>query len=557
MSVATASLEAARGAGRTLDRLLERPRTVLATLAGAQIAATLALAYRVEHNGWVYFQGGDQIWFSTTGWLLGRLQLAPTEASYLWPLVEAPITWLTGPTYVQVLPALVVLNVFVLGPIGLLCVYGIAARIGGRLLGYWAALLWVIAPYAVIPLFVERYHEKWTEQFLPQATGLTAMADYPSMVAVLAAAFFVTRSLSPGRIADAALAGLLLGAAGGLKPPNLLLGFGAALAYPLARRWREAVAFGAAVVPSLLVLLLWKQRTLGELPLLSMQEIRLAAGATAVVAIDIDRYIELDLEHWRQQMNYLREFFWSARLAQWVPFAGLLAVLRVRRGAIAGLLAGWLGAFLLVKGFSTRADIQANTFWRLLMPAWPAYLLLFASIPLLVPTLFRRLGPRLTPPADHAVRVRWVVVALAFTVLVPAAAAATSSRIAPPTPAVVPWVPSGEILTPVDTSIALTTERVGEGLRLSWKGGPWRADVFYRVYRGTRPDGDLLCTTSNDVTWVCHFYGEPIVTTRDQSFVVANPSPGATYRVGVGTNWANDPAFGDIFAFSPPVRAPR
>ena len=183
VSVATTSLAAARGAGRTLDYLLERPRTVLATLVGAQIATTLALALRVEHNGWVYFQGGDQIWFTTTGWLLGRLELAPTEASYLWPLVQAPITWLTGPTYVQALPVLVVLNVFVLGPIGLLCVYGIAARIGGRLLGYWTALLWVIAPYAAIPLFVDRYHEKWTEQFLPQATGLTAMADYPSMVA--------------------------------------------------------------------------------------------------------------------------------------------------------------------------------------------------------------------------------------------------------------------------------------------------------------------------------------------------------------------------------------
>ena len=556
MSVATSSLAAARGAGRTLDYLLERPRTVLGTLVGAQIAATLALALGVEHNGWVYFQGGDQIWFTTAGWLLGGLELAPTESSYLWPLVQAPVTWLTGPTYVQALPALVVLNVFVLGPIGLLCIYGIAAHIGGRLLGYWAAFLWVIAPYAAIPLFVDRYHEKWTEQFLPQATGLTAMADYPSMVVVLAAAYFVTRSLSPGRLADAALAGLVLGAAGGLKPPNLLFGFGAALAYPLARRWWEAIAFGAAVVPSLLVLALWKQRTLGELPLLSMDEIRVAAGTTAVVALDVDRYIELDLDHWRQQMNYLREFFWSARLAQWAPFAGLLAVVRVRRGAIAGLLAGWLGAFLLVKGFSTRADIQANTFWRLLMPAWPAYLLLFASIPLLVPTLFRRLGPRSAPPTGRSVRARWLVVALVLTVLLPAAATAASTQITPPTPAVVPWVPSGEILTPVDTSLAPTTERVDEGLRLSWTAKPWRANVFYRVFRGTLPDGDLSCSTSNDVTWVCHFYAEPVGTTRDHTFVVPDAPPGATYRIGVGTNWADDPEFGDIFVFSPPVRAP-
>jgi hypothetical protein len=558
MSATTSSLAAARSAGRTLDRLLERPRTVLATLAAAQIVATLALALRVEHNGWVYFQGGDQIWFTTTGWLLGRFELAPTEASYLWPLVQAPITWVTGSTYVQALPVLVVLNVLVLGPIALLCVYGIATRIGGRLLGYWAALLWVIAPYAAIPLFVDRYHEKWTEQFLPQATGLTAMADYPSMVVVLAAAFFVTRSLSPQRVLDAALAGLLLGAAGGLKPPNLLFGFGAALAYPIARRWREALAFGAAATLGLLMLALWKQRTLGTLPVFALQEVRLAAGATpAATDLNIDKYVQLDLDHWRLQMAQLREFFFSPRLAQWAPVAGLLAVLRVRRGAIAGLLVGWLGAFILVKGFNENADIQANTFWRLLMPAWPAYLLLLASVPLLVPTLVRRLGPRLAQPAAGPVRPRWVVVALVLTILLPAAATAASSRIAPPTPAIVPVEASGQILTPVDASVAVTTERTGKALRLSWNDGPWRAAVFYRVYRSTRPDGDVQCATSNSSTWVCYFKGQQIGTTRDRSFVVTNPSPGATYRVGVGTNWANDPELGDIFAFSPPVRAPR
>ena len=44
---------------------------------------------------------------------------------------------------------------------------------------------------------------------------------------------------------------------------------------------------------------------------------------------------------------------------------------------------------------------RRDTFWRLLMPAWPAYLLLFASIPLLVPTLARRLGERMQRSADR------------------------------------------------------------------------------------------------------------------------------------------------------------
>ncbi len=279
VSVASSSLAAARGAGRTVDQLLERPRVVLGALIGIQIAATFVLALTVTHNGWVYFQGGDQIVNTTTGWLLTTFVLAPTEIGYVWPLVQAPITLITGPTFVQALPVLVVLDVLVLGPIAILCVYGIAATIGGRLLGYWAAALWVLAPFAAIPLFVDRYHEKWVDHFLPQALGLTAMPDFPSMVLVLGAAYFVARSLSPGTVADAALAGLLAGAAGGLKPANYLFVLGAALAYPIALRWREAIVFGIALVPSLLALYFWKDRGLGYVPAISLEQTRLAAGS--------------------------------------------------------------------------------------------------------------------------------------------------------------------------------------------------------------------------------------------------------------------------------------
>ena len=149
------------------------------------------------------------------------------------------------------------------------------------------------------------------------------------------------------------------------------------------------------------------------------------------------------------------------------------------------------------------------------------------------------------------------MVALVLTAVLPAAATAASSRVEPPTPAVIPGQSGGGILTPVDTGIALTTERVGKAQRLSWTDGPWRADVFYRVYRSDRPEGDLLCTTSSGVAWYCFLYGEPVVTTRDRTFIDPDPPRGATYRVGVGTNWANDPDLGDIFALSPPARAAR
>ncbi len=558
MSVAASSVAVAHGVGRTVDRLLAHPRAVVGTLVVAQIAMTLVLALSVDHNGWVWFQGGDQIWMTTTGWFFGQAKLPPTETAYLWPSVQAPVTWATGPTYLQALPALVVGQVLVLGPLALLCIYGIAARIGGRLLGYWATLLWVIAPFAAIPLFVDRYQERWSEQFLPQALGLTAMADFPSMVIVLAAVLFVVRSLVPGRIPDAVMAGLLLGAAAALKPPNLLAVAGVLLAYVVARRWREGLACGAAIVPALLVLLFWKVRGLGDVPLFALDQARLAASSVPELgAVNLDRYFNFDLEHWRTQMDQLREFFWSARLAQWAPVAGLVAVLRVRRGAIAALLGGWLAAFILVKGFSTRADIQANTFWRLLMPAWPAYLLLFASIPLLVPTLARRLGERMQPPSTSNVSLLWIVAVALGTVAIPAVAIAASSPfVPPPAKSIVQEFEDGNILTPVDDDVELRVERAASGARLRWtSGGAWNADVFYRVYRHDGTGNDTECLPSSGVAWYCYFRGEPIATTRDLTFLDESAPPIATYRIGVGTNWIDDPDEGDVFAFSPPVTA--
>ena len=555
MSVATSAATTARWSGRTLDRLLERPRAVVGSLIGAQIGATLVFALAVDHNGWVWFQGGDQIWLSTQGWLLGQLELPPTELGYLWSYLLTPIMWVTGPTYVQALPPLVVLQVLIFGPVALLCIYDLASRIGGRVLGYWASFVWVIAPFASIPLFVDRYQERFGEQFLPQALGLTAMSDYPSMVLVLVSAVFVVRSLDASRLTDAVLAGLLLGATTAVKPPNLLMGAGAALAYVIARRWRAGIAFGAAIVPSLLVLALWKERGLGGIPALGLEEVRLATGAaTTAISVDLDRYVDFDLDHWLTQMDALREFFWSARVAQWAPVAGLIAIVRVRRGAIGALLAGWLAAFLVVKGFSPRATIESGSFWRLLMPAWPAYLLLLAAIPLLVPTLARRLGERMRAPAAPPVARRWIAVVAALTVLIPASAIAVSSPLEGPALALTQDDVGNFILTSVDDSVELRVERVAEGHRLTWDDGPWRANVFYRVYRAEGDDVDCENTDGHPAQ-SCYVRGTPIATVREREFLDTDGPPGATYRIGIGTNWIDDPAFGDVFAFSPPAAA--
>jgi len=142
---------------------------------------------------------------------------------------------------------------------------------------------------------------------------------------------------------------------------------------------------------------------------------------------------------------------------------------------------------------------------------------------------------------------------------VPAAATAASSQIQPPSPpALVQDLGSSAILTPVDTGIQLEVQPVGRSNVLRWTvDGSWRADVFYRVYRKDGGGDDLLCSTAAKVAWDCYVKGDPIATTRARAYVDPSPPAKATYRGGVGTNWANDPAQGDVFALSPAVQVSR
>jgi hypothetical protein len=533
------------------DRIAARPRTALATLAAAQVAATVVLGLTATHNGWAWFQGGDQIWYTTDGWLLGRLHLPPGEVSYGWPLVVAPVEWLTGPTWIQAMPWIAALNVLVLGPIALLCVYGITARLVGRLLGLVAATLWVVAPYVAIPLWVDRYHERWVDQFVPQAVGLSALADFPSMVALLVAAWLLLRAIDLRSWSDATAAGLLAGYAGAMKPPNLLFLAGAGLALLAARRWREGAIFAVALAPALLTLLVWKERGLGSIPLFALDEVRHAAG-TQVAGLSVDRYVDIDWNHWKLQMSELREFFRAARLVQWAPLAGAVALALVRRWAGLGLLAGWLGAFLLVKGTSPLADIEAGSFFRLLMPAWPAYLLLLAPLPLLVPTFPRRFGARLEPPPARPLRPRWVWAAIVALGLVPLLVVAAARPLDGPDRAVVQQLELTTVLTPVDTSIAVQTRRDGESQVLTWEDDGWHADVTYVVLRTPGAGPDVSCATAGVTR--CTLTMIRLGETREREFTDGSPPPGVTYRIGVATDYRDRPG-GDMFAVSAPVRA--
>ena len=123
-------------AGRALRdaayTLVDHRRVVLATLMVAQVGLVVALALSIEHNGWLYYQGGDQIWLVTTGWLFTLVEMPWAIISPGWPLVLAAITALTGPDMVAAIPPTMALNVLVLGPLATWAVYALAARIAGR-----------------------------------------------------------------------------------------------------------------------------------------------------------------------------------------------------------------------------------------------------------------------------------------------------------------------------------------------------------------------------------------------------------------------------------------
>ena len=138
---------------RGADALTRHVVVALGAIVAAQIAATVALFFSINHNGWLTYQGGDQIWLVTSGWLLGHGTIGYGLTSYGWPLLLAPLTWITGSSSVDLLPLTTILQVCVFGPIATLAVYDIGARLAGRLAGLWCAAAFVAAPFAAIPYF--------------------------------------------------------------------------------------------------------------------------------------------------------------------------------------------------------------------------------------------------------------------------------------------------------------------------------------------------------------------------------------------------------------------
>ncbi len=535
-----------------------------------QWLALVVFALTVRHNSWLYYQGGDQTFYYTSGWKMSHWTLPTAEVGWGWSYLLIPIAGPAGPTVLSGLPWVILLDTLVLLPIALVAVYGIAARIGGRLLGYWAAALYIAVPYLAIPLWADRYHGKWVEQTLPQTLGLTPLADFPSMVLLLVCAYLVVRALDTGDWREPVLAGLTAGFALGVKPSNAIFFFAPVLAFLLARRWRQVVVFGGALAPGLVLLALWKQRGLGVLPLFTQGSaddhplasigLPLPPGTLA----SLGRYVHIDWDQLRLNRDALHEFFWSVRPLEWVPIAGVLAIGR-RSWPKAALVAAWFVAFLLVKGSSDQSSVEDASFFRLMMPSFPAFLLLLAAIPLLVPRLAARIGPQLPAGAESLRRLdRLIVAAAALFVVVPLVLLAAARAQVGPTAV---KNDAQHTFIPVIGDFNLSARSSATGMSLTWTP-PFHGSVrtFYSVLRSrptfpdpTNPedrtviDGVACRKRINGSAQDCHLFMRQIGVTRGLGWADTPPPGRWTYRVAMTANWIDDPTRGDMLLLAKPV----
>ena len=523
-----------------------RPVYVLAPLLGVQWLAVLALALTVRHNGWLYYAGGDQIWHYTGAYLLAHGHLPPAYVGYGWSFLLAPVAAIAGPNLVSALPAMVLFNTLVLLPVALLCMYGIGARLAGRIFGYFAALLWVVLPYLGIVFVQVGYHQKYTELTLPQQLGLTSVPDFPSMVALIVSAYLCLRALDSRRWEIAALAGLAAGYAIAIKPSNALFLFAPGLLL-VVERWRSLLAFAAGLAPSLLALAVWKYRGLGELAAAPAPQVRVAVGPGSLT----HRIFSPQLNSWahlHQVLLGFREHFWIARVIEWTPVAGLIGLLaRSRRGVL--LVGTWFVVYLLVKGTYLPASIDDASFFRILMPAFPAYVLLAASVSLLVPGVRARPAPVRPEPTGRRLTFA-VVAAFGLFAALPLGVLAAVPRLHDQG-ALVVRAPD----TPVPVNGTVSVSSAHGKVRLAWDSmKPRSARAFYHVLRAKGPKADVACAGRlNGSSDNCVLYAQSIATTRATTFT-DRPGPGRwIYRIGVAANWVDDPTLGDVYVVTKPA----
>ncbi len=356
---------------------MRRPDPLLAATVLLQWLVTAGVAVAADHSGSVY--GGSAAAERVVGAAdaVAHGGLPPTTGPG-YSILLAPIVRLTDDVG-TVTSIVTTVNMIALTPLAAWCLLEVAERAAGRLYAAAAAIVWILAPVAAVPLFTATYRPTYVDGVLPALYGLTLRPEFTAMALSIAAAAFALRA-SAGAKRAGIVAGTLAGAAAVVTPTAAAVGVGAALALAAARRWQALLETAVALAAALVSLVVWRERALGG-PTLTLGQPTWSA--------------------FQGTMAQVREHFWSNRLLQWLAIAGAAGALRLAR-PLGALAIGWFGAYALV-AVATPTDFSGGHFFVSLIPSWPAYALLVAAVPALVPTLTDRLRPRLAPRSDATV----------------------------------------------------------------------------------------------------------------------------------------------------------
>ena len=356
---------------------MRRADPLLIATVCVQWLVTAGVALTAHHTGSIY---GTEASARAVADAANRLAdgTLPRTGGPAYPVLLAPLAAVTDSanTFAAVVTAL---GILVLAPAASYCLLDLAQSLAGRPYAVLAAAVWLLAPVAAVPLFVTKYHDTYVDNVLPALYGLTLHPAYLAMVLSLAAAALAMRAVA-GVPHAALFAGLLAALATAVLPVAAAVAVGAGLALAAARRWRglleAAIGLGAGLAPTLL----WRDRALGTVTLTlghpSWERVRRGDGQRAGVLL-----VE--------------------------PPAAVVAGRR-HCGDVASRAPGCRVARRLARGPGARRRRRAvglhdGRIFIDLIPSWPAYALLVAAVPALVPRLTHRLRGRLEPERQAGV----------------------------------------------------------------------------------------------------------------------------------------------------------
>ena len=198
------------------------------------------------------------------------------------------------------------------------------------------------------------------------------------------------------------------------------------------------------------------------------------------------------------------------------------------------------------------------------MPSFPAFLLLLAAIPLLIPTFSwtRKIVPSPLPalPTRRPGRPVLAVAGVALVLLPLIVIASTSPQSTPE--AVVYRLQ--DVYVPVQ-KFGLKAEDVNGKQRLTWNA-PYdgSTEVFYTVLRSHPVERDeandrnvvlgLSCKNrENGAPLNCDLVMNHLSTTSTREYIDRPPPGRWTYRVGLTANWKNETSLGDVMLVSEPA----